>query len=269
MTYRWVLGVGPVILLLSCLGYVGTVSVSGAGGSVDPQAWRDTAVAAQQGLVAPSGPSDPEAAEAPCAGGSHEGCYGHEDMQVYLDRMIALVEPMFDDAYGAAGIPTTIWYVPSGDVGGGVCGPFDSAAFFYCPLDQSIYIGQDELWYFYSELGDAAPAVGLAHEWGHHIQTVMGVPRGEGSAEWVMHENQADCISGAWLSYADQEGFLEYPDDVEDVDGVLRLIAAAEDDPHRVHGTLEERTASLAQGYADGLGGCNDYFPETPVYPDP
>ena len=55
----------------------------------------------------------------------------------------------------------------------------------YCPVDQAIYVGQDMLWEFYTRTGDAGPAVGLAHEFGHHIQSQLGVPLDQMAAEWT------------------------------------------------------------------------------------
>jgi predicted metalloprotease len=112
---------------------------------------------------------------------------------------------------------------------------------------------------YYSEDGDAAPAVGLAHEWGHHVQNVVGVPQGTSNAESVDYENQADCIAGAWIAYAVEQGWIDYPDDINDTAGLLKDIASNE--PNRDHGNLEERTESMVWGIRNGLQGCNDFYP--------
>lgn len=202
-----------------------------------------------------------------CPGGSHEGCYGFDEMDVYLGEIIGLVSPLFVERYGADSQPAAVVYVESGQAGETECGYYDSSAFYYCPLTESIVIGQDELWHFYNEAGDAAPALALAHEWGHHVQTLMGVPRGTAAVEWITFENQADCVSGAWLRYADAQEILEYPDDTEDIERILQLVAAAEDDPARQHGTLQERTEAVELGFTEDLAGCDTYFPDTPVSP--
>jgi hypothetical protein len=207
-----------------------------------------------------------------CPGGTHEGCHDYADMPTYLDHILALISPMFDELYGVEYRPAGLFYVAAGESGSTPCtnpdgsaGPYDSSSYLYCPANQAIYTGQDRLWHFYSDLGDAAPAVGYAHEWGHHIQTIMGVPASRTSQESVRAENQADCIAGAWVYYAEQNGYLEYPDDLGDLQALLQEIAATEG-PARDHGDLEERTASVNYGYNYGLRGCNQYYPATPIY---
>jgi Putative neutral zinc metallopeptidase len=70
----------------------------------------------------------------------------------------------------------------------------------------AIYAGQDALWSPYNGVGGAAAAVGYAHEWGHHIQNVMGVPAPETPEESTALEAQADCIAGAWVHQSAQSG---------------------------------------------------------------
>jgi hypothetical protein len=208
-----------------------------------------------------------------CSGGTHEGCHSYGDMNTYLTHVLALISPMFDELYGPANRPSAFYYVATGETGPTACttpqntpAPYDSASYMYCPADQAIYTGQDKLWQFYAGLGDAAPAVGYAHEWGHHIQNIMGVPSSQDPQHRINKENQADCIAGAWLYYADVSGYLEYPDDLGDINALLQAIASAESDVTRGHGTLEERSKSVDYGYNYGLRGCNQYFPTTPVY---
>lgn len=194
-----------------------------------------------------------------------ENCYGYEDMQAYLDQIIPMIEQFFDTAYADISHPTQYVYVSEGESVSTGCGGITDAAYAYCRADGTIYIGQRTLWDFYSVAGDAAPAVGLAHEWGHHVQNVAGVPPRETLSQvgQISRENQADCISGAWVAYAEEQGWLNYPDDLGDIETLLRMIAEYE--PWRTHGDLDERTNSLEIGYTDGLQGCNGFFPDTPV----
>jgi hypothetical protein len=66
------------------------------------------------------------------------------------------------------------------------------------------------------------------------------------------------------MLYASNQGWLEYPDDIGDVDGLLQVIADAEG-PTRTHGDLSERTQSLLAGFQGGLPACNAFYPDTPV----
>lgn len=215
-----------------------------------------------------------------CPGGSHEGCHNKADMETYLKHMLALISPMFDEVYGASNRPANFFFIGTGETGEGNCvdpngdPSYGDQDYYYCPTDQSIYTGQEQLWDYYYDIGDAAPAIAYAHEWGHHIQEIMGVdnnlPQNATDEHLRQHtirsENQADCIAGVWLYYADTQGWLEYPDDIGDLEATLQEIASSEANPKRTHGTLKERTESLLHGYNQGLLGCNAFFPNTPIY---
>jgi len=89
---------------------------------------------------------------------------------------------------------------------------------FYCPGDQQIYIDLS----FFKELkvkfkapGDFAQAYVIAHEVGHHVQTLLGVSKKvqaarkgvsqvEGNKLSVRQELQADCFAGLWAHHADK-----------------------------------------------------------------
>lgn len=193
-----------------------------------------------------------------------ENCYGYEDMQAYLDQIIPLVERFFATAYADMPRPANYIYVPEGETGPTGCAEdFTAQDYAYCPADQSIYTGQRALWKYYSDLGDAAPAVGFAHEWGHHLQVVASVPPAQTPVGQISRENQADCIAGAWVAYADEQRWLDYPDDLHDIDALLAEIAS--DEAGRSHGDLGERSDSLILGFEAGLPGCNDFFPDSPL----
>jgi len=111
---------------------------------------------------------------------------------------------------------------------------------FYCPADHKVYIDLS----FYRELrdrfgapGDFAEAYVIAHEIGHHVQNLLGVPdrvnslrsrasRSEANALSVRMELQADCYAGVWGYYAGQRSLL----DPGDVDEGLNAAAAIGDD---------------------------------------
>ena len=121
-----------------------------------------------------------------------------------------------------------------------------SAGPFYCPSDAHIYLDLA----FYNELGarfgapgDFARAYVVAHEYGHHIQTLMGTmdqhseqSRGASSAS-VRIELQADCYAGVWAFHANQQFNILQNGDVQ---AGLAAAASVGDD------TLEKRQ----QGYA-------------------
>ncbi|MCK5747732.1 MAG: neutral zinc metallopeptidase, partial [Oricola sp.] len=121
--------------------------------------------------------------------------------------------------------------------------------------------------------GDFAAAYVIAHEAGHHVQTITGTSdqvraaqqraRGEGQANalQVMMELQADCYAGVWAHHADRYG--DFLDD-GDIEEGLRAAAAIGDDTlqrnagRRVtpesftHGTSEQRQRWFTAGYRSG-----------------
>ncbi len=107
---------------------------------------------------------------------------------------------------------------------------------FYCPGDQKLYLDMS----FFNDLaqrhgapGDFAQAYVLAHEVGHHVQTLLGVSEkvqaarqqateAEGNALQVRMELQADCFAGVWAHHANRERQILEPGDAEEA-----LAAAA------------------------------------------
>ena len=217
-------------------------------------------------------PQPYKAFPAPCPDGTLEGRYTFVQMQSFANCAVALVSNFITASYKRMPPPAAVYYIAQGKIGNEPCidetgapGTFNDVSYEYCPVDNKIYIGQAELWEFYHGIGDAAPIVGLAHEWGHLIQTQTGVPAPTDNVESVNHENQADCVAGAFVAYVGAKNWLEYPADVGDIAGLLQEIASAET-ASRTHGTLEERSKSLSMGIKGGLFACNSFYPETHIY---
>lgn len=130
---------------------------------------------------------------------------------------------------------------------------------FYCPADKKIYIDFG----FYQRLehelgfdGDFAMAYVIAHEYGHHVQNLLGVMdrRSGGNAQSVRVELQADCFAGAWASAAKAEGRLE----AGDFNEAIRAANAVGDDAIQgagasrdtfTHGSSAEREQWFRQGF--------------------
>jgi predicted metalloprotease len=112
---------------------------------------------------------------------------------------------------GAAYVPVnTVWFTGQSSTG---CGDASSAAGpFYCPADKLVYIDLT----FYNDLQTQFGATGglfvdayvLAHEYGHHVQDLLGIEAkvkqgdtGPASSS-VRLELQADCFAGVWANHA-------------------------------------------------------------------
>lgn len=194
---------------------------------------------------------------------SLEGAYDRAHMAEFLDAVLPMVGQFFKAAYPNLPAPRLLLLVRTGEGGASACGAYDSWSYEYCPANDSIYIGQDLLWAFY-RIGDAAPVVGIAHEWGHHLQAALSLPEPRTAVESVGLEDQADCIAGAWEKYAGERGWLEVPDDVGDSTRLMEAIGSRET-RIRDHGTTAERLNALRSGYAGGLKGCNAFVPSVPI----
>jgi predicted metalloprotease len=163
------------------------------------------------------------------------------------------------------------------------CGPATSGVGpFYCPGDNHVYIDLD----FYQELARRFGATGafaqpyvLAHEYGHHIQTLLGIEaamrraqqRDPGAANQysVLLELQADCLAGVWARNAtqttDANGQPLFKSlTTDDIKQALDAAAAVGDDNIQrrsgseinehafTHGSSQQREQWTYQGYSTG-----------------
>ena len=177
--------------------------------------------------------------------------------------------------------PNHYFYVPLGVHGGeeGTDRPwceFDAESMMYCPSDGSVYMGEQFLWDVYSQQGDLAPLIALAHEVGHRFQHVQGLntPDPDIPTESIPMENQADCVSGVFIDYLDRGGALTVGDDLQDIAATLILaggmaepLAASE----RNHGDIDQRTRAFYtgfnRGWAEGIAACNEYVTDVQLVP--
>jgi hypothetical protein len=205
-----------------------------------------------------------------CQPPSLAGCFTEATMQAYLNDIIPLVERFYTATWASPLLPSHIYYIPLGSTAQSACidstgsSVQDSTAYDYCAADNSVYLGQATLWYLYSQAGDVAPAIGLAHEMGHEQQFNTGIPAPQTNAQTVNHEDQADCLSGAWFRYEIGQGNIQ-AEDYPSTAKYLQLIASAENDPNRDHGDLQQRLDSFLIGENQGAFGCNQFYPATPV----
>ena len=177
----------------------------------------------------------------------------------------------------------------SGGIGTG-CGQATAAVGpFYCPTDQTIYLDTtffDDV--LEQQLGgpDGAfvePYV-LAHEYGHHIQNLLGtmgkVKTQQGpTSDSVRLELQADCYAGMWAKAAttteDEDGNVLISElNQQDVQQAIDAATAVGDDRIQqqsgggvdsdswTHGSSQQRVAWFTKGYQSGsLDACDTFAP--------
>lgn len=157
---------------------------------------------------------------------------------------------------------------------------------FYCPPEETVYI--DPTFFqlmqqqFGASAGNLAQLYIVGHEWGHHIQNLLGTMEkypnngtGPGS-NGVRMELQADCYAGGWLGRAteqtdaDGDPYLEKPTE-EQIRDALNAASTVGDDHIQeqsgqvnpetwTHGSSEQRQRWFAEGYQNGLDACGQVF---------
>lgn len=137
------------------------------------------------------------------------------------------------------------------------------AAALYCGLDETIYYDIDFREWFMGEFGEAGWNHVVAHEWGHHVQNVIGLftsmdPELYGGAYTIEHELQADCLAAIFAQDLRARGMLRNRD-LREVEGLVEWTGDEEGSPWDrpgAHGTSEQRVEAFWLGYDDGLRGC-------------
>jgi len=154
---------------------------------------------------------------------------------------------------------------------------------FYCPGDHKLYLDMS----FFNDLaqrhdapGDFAQAYVVAHEVGHHVQTLLGISdrvgaarsrasEAEGNALQVKMELQADCFAGVWAHHANQSRQILEPGDTEEA---LAAAAGVGDDRLQrqargvavpesfTHGSSAQRMRWFSRGMQSGDPGQCDTF---------
>jgi len=253
------LGIGGIVVLALLSWATGTDFLSLIGGSGGP--------------VDPTSASEPARAAAP----------GEERLADLVNAVAKDTQATWAELLGPRYEQTRV--VLFRDAIQSACGAAESATGpFYCPGDHKVYLDLgffDELSRRFGAPGDFAQAYVVAHEFGHHIQNLLGTServgadRSGANSASVALELQADCYAGIWGHAASQRGRFQAgkvelePGDAEEA---LRAAAAIGDDrlqrmaggrvsPERfTHGTSAQRVAWFQRGMESGdPAQCNTF----------
>ena len=253
-------GIVVVLIILAVLGMNPLGLLTGGGSSNAPV--TRTAGSSEGGNVRQVCEASPE---------RRETCQAFSNAQNTWEKIFAESGQRFSP-------PGLRFFTGSGQSG---CGAAQAAMGpFYCPTDSSIYLDTsffDELANRFGAKGDFARYYVVAHEFGHHIQNLLGTSdqvrraqqaagQAEGNALSVRLELQADCYAGVWA--ARNRDRLE-PGDVQE--GMTAAQAIGDDTLQReasgrvvpdsfTHGTSEQRMRWLRRGIETGdPAQCNTF----------
>ncbi len=208
-----------------------------------------------------------------------------EELADFVSVVLADTEDTWNDLFAEQGgdyqEPTLVLF--SGLVES-ACGRAEAAMGpFYCPADQKVYIDLS----FYNDLrtrhqapGDFAQAYVIAHEVGHHVQTLLGISQEvsaiqrqvsptEANQLSVRLELQADCFAGVWAHHAEEQRQILEAGDVEEAlnaasqigDDRLQQQATGQVVPDSfTHGSSAQRVRWFTQGIQTGdVEQCNTF----------
>ena len=137
------------------------------------------------------------------------------------------------------------------------CGTASLNNAFYCGVDHSIWYDMNFMEDQLDSNGDFAPVLILAHEWGHLVQSILGI-LGDTELLTIQTELQADCLAGVWSADADSREMLQEGDFEE---GIVALFNVGDPrgtdffDP-QAHGRAGDRINAFQDGFEGGLEAC-------------
>ena len=228
-----------------------------------------------QGLQG-QGPAEPQQ-RGPYQESAQEG-----QARVLVSKVLADTEDTWGAIFAASGKtyeqPKLVLFTDSVQ---SACGSATTASGpFYCPGDRQVYIDlsfYDELKNRFGAPGDFAQAYVVAHEIGHHVQTLLGISErntaarqqasgAQANALSVRQELQADCYAGIWAHSANQSRQILESGDVEEglnaasAIGDDRLTQGRVSPDAFTHGTSAQRVRWFKRGLDSGsLDQCDTF----------
>jgi predicted metalloprotease len=256
-------GLGLILMIVIYL-LVGGLPGGGGGLGVDPGTGQLPQAPAAPGTAVDDVPADDQGKFVDVVSGEIDATWGKiftESGKTYEPPTVVLFDEAVQSACGTA--PASV-------------GPF------YCPRDRKVFLDLTFLEELQRQLGapgDFAKAYVIAHEFGHHVQNLLGVmddvdlARQENPDDAnelsVRLELQADCLAGVWAHSANAEGDFLEAGDIEE--GLTAAAAVGDDRIQRqqggrvnpesfTHGSGEQRVTWFRNGFEGGDPTACDTF---------
>jgi predicted metalloprotease len=210
---------------------------------------------------------------------------GGDELRDFVSVVLADTEDVWHEVFRQAGQtydpPRLVLFTGAIDSACGMAG--SAVGPFYCPADRRVYLDLS----FFRDLrdrfgapGDFAQAYVIAHEVGHHVQTLLGisqkvhgarerVPPAEANKLSVRLELQADCLAGLWAQRAHRSRKILEAGDIQE--GLNAAAAIGDDRIQRrtrgqiapesfTHGSSAQRVNWFRRGFERGdLSSCNTF----------
>jgi len=226
-------------------------------------------------------PATPQAS-APGPGGAPVAQSTLTETDRFVAKVLASTEDTWGKVFAASGqhYPAPKLVLFDGSIRSACGGASPASGPFYCPGDRKVYLDTsffDQLSRQFGAPGDFAAAYVIAHEVGHHIQTITGTSqqvtklqsragKAEANQLSVRLELQADCYAGVWA--AANRNLLDEGDFAE---GVRAAQAIGDDTLQRqmqgrvvpdsfTHGSADQRIRWLKKGFESGDPNACDTF---------
>jgi hypothetical protein len=195
---------------------------------------------------------------------------GDQRLEDYLTEVLRSVDAYWTRTLRGSGAPeprVSFLWIPPGRAARSGCGAAaDENAAFYCPADDTIFVGEElaanilrgtgrtfpgERAGYGKARGDFGLAYVIAHEYAHNVQQELGLARVDPRHGVEALELQADCMAGLWGNSVYREGKLGAGDVEEAISTVLAAGDFDTSNPQH-HGTPDERRAAWLAGYRSG-----------------
>ncbi len=140
------------------------------------------------------------------------------------------------------------------------CGVAEADNAAYCGVSEGVYYHADFLDRHLSDVGEFAPMFILAHEWGHHVQHLLGLSTAAAGSWPIQEELQADCLAGSFTRHASDQKLTGMSNLDQAALSLLRLGGRAPWFDPNAHGRPGQRLDAMLEGYNRRTCTADEFF---------